>query len=130
MKKVLSFQQELRAQSIVFSSRMDSYVLAETFKYLYLLYSEKEDLLIEVDNFVFTTEAHLLPLSVSMQNSTLNASKVWCDYYKVSNNVLGGGLLVYKEEGGVVEGPKCLLVHSILLLVKHSETTLKGDLFS
>lgn len=48
--------------------RMDSYVLAETFKYLYLLFSDKEDMAIDIDNFVFTTEAHLLPLSLSVGN--------------------------------------------------------------
>ncbi|XP_003727929.2 ER degradation-enhancing alpha-mannosidase-like protein 3 [Strongylocentrotus purpuratus] len=45
--------------------RMDSFVLAETFKYLYLLFAEPKDLAINVDNYLFTTEAHLLPLSLS-----------------------------------------------------------------
>jgi AcrR family transcriptional regulator len=44
---------------------MDSFVLAETFKYLYLLFSDKEDLLLDVNDYVFTTEAHLLPLFLS-----------------------------------------------------------------
>ena len=45
--------------------RFDSYVLSETFKYLYLLFSEDKDLLIDIDSFVFTTEGHLLPLSLA-----------------------------------------------------------------
>ncbi|XP_040574557.1 ER degradation-enhancing alpha-mannosidase-like protein 3 [Lepeophtheirus salmonis] len=45
--------------------RMDSFVLAETFKYLYLLFAEDADLPVEIDDFVFTTEAHLLPLSLA-----------------------------------------------------------------
>merc|ERR1719219_2935159 len=45
--------------------RMDSFVLAETFKYLYLLFSEEEDMIIDIDSFVFTTEGHLLPLSLA-----------------------------------------------------------------
>ncbi|XP_035232820.1 ER degradation-enhancing alpha-mannosidase-like protein 3, partial [Stegodyphus dumicola] len=45
--------------------RMDSFVLAETLKYLYLLFANKEELTVEVDDFVFTTEAHLLPLSLA-----------------------------------------------------------------
>jgi ER degradation enhancer, mannosidase alpha-like 3 len=45
--------------------RMDSFVLSETFKYLYLLFSQPEDLPLQVDDFVFTTEAHLLPLSLA-----------------------------------------------------------------
>lgn len=44
---------------------MDSFVLSETFKYLYLLFSQQEDLPLQVDDFVFTTEAHLLPLSLA-----------------------------------------------------------------
>ncbi|RWS28702.1 ER degradation-enhancing alpha-mannosidase-like protein 3 [Leptotrombidium deliense] len=47
--------------------RMDSFVLAETLKYLYLLFASKQDLVIDLDDFVFTTEAHLLPLSLSLQ---------------------------------------------------------------
>lgn len=45
--------------------QMDSFVLSETFKYLYLLFSHPEDLPLQVDDFVFTTEAHLLPLSLA-----------------------------------------------------------------
>ncbi|XP_064616048.1 ER degradation-enhancing alpha-mannosidase-like protein 3 [Liolophura sinensis] len=54
--------------------QMDSYVLAETFKYLYLLFAEKDDLLFDVDEFLFTTEAHLLPLSLSIVNKTTPGS--------------------------------------------------------
>lgn len=50
--------------------RMDSFVLAETFKYLYLLFSEEEDLLLNLNQFIFTTEAHLLPLSLTLYNFT------------------------------------------------------------
>ncbi|XP_030391133.1 ER degradation-enhancing alpha-mannosidase-like protein 3 isoform X3 [Gopherus evgoodei] len=45
--------------------RMDSFFLAEMFKYLYLLFSEKRDLPLDIDDYIFTTEAHLLPLSLS-----------------------------------------------------------------
>ena len=51
---------------------MDSYVLAETFKYLFLLFANEEDLLLDMDDFVFNTEAHLLPLSLANLNTTLN----------------------------------------------------------
>ena len=47
------------------ADRLDSFVLAETLKYLYLLFSEERDLPIKMDEFIFTTEAHLLPLSLS-----------------------------------------------------------------
>ena len=51
---------------------MDSFFLAETFKYLYLLFVEDEDILVNVDDYVFTTEAHLLPLSLSIYSSHFN----------------------------------------------------------
>lgn len=35
--------------------RMDSFVLAETFKYLYLLFADKADVPLAIDQFIFTT---------------------------------------------------------------------------
>ncbi|XP_073242535.1 ER degradation-enhancing alpha-mannosidase-like protein 3 [Porites lutea] len=55
--------------------RMDSFVLAETFKYLYLLFTEKEDLVFNLNQFVFTTEAHILPLSLSIMAVNESASQ-------------------------------------------------------
>lgn len=55
---------------------MDSFVLAETFKYLYLLFTEKEDLVFNMNRFIFTTEAHLLPLSLSTITVNESASQV------------------------------------------------------
>lgn len=43
---------------------MDSFVLSETFKYLYMIFSEPSDLLFNPDDYVLTTEAHFLPLSI------------------------------------------------------------------
>uniref|UniRef100_A0A8C4R6P3 alpha-1,2-Mannosidase n=1 Tax=Eptatretus burgeri TaxID=7764 RepID=A0A8C4R6P3_EPTBU len=57
--------------------RMDSFFLAEMFKYLYLLFTEEADLGIDLDNYIFTTEAHLLPLSLSVGsrfNISLNST--------------------------------------------------------
>jgi mannosidase alpha-like ER degradation enhancer 3 len=51
-------------------SRMDSFLLSETLKYLYLLFTNKEDLLINLQDFVFTTEAHILPLALSNWNGS------------------------------------------------------------
>uniref|UniRef100_A0A094ZPG7 alpha-1,2-Mannosidase n=1 Tax=Schistosoma haematobium TaxID=6185 RepID=A0A094ZPG7_SCHHA len=51
--------------------QFDSFVLAETFKYLYLLFAEPSDIPIKVDDYVFTTEAHLLPLSLSRQRYSI-----------------------------------------------------------
>lgn len=50
--------------------RMDSFVLAETFKYLFLLFANKEDLILNVDEFIFTTEGHLLPLTLAVQKNS------------------------------------------------------------
>lgn len=48
--------------------RMDSFVLAETFKYLYLLFDSTPHRYMDIDQFVFTTEAHLLPLNLLLFN--------------------------------------------------------------
>lgn len=50
--------------------RMDSFFLAEMFKYLFLLFAEADDLPFDVEDYIFTTEAHLLPLSLSIASRT------------------------------------------------------------
>ncbi len=47
---------------------MDSFVLAETFKYLYLLFDSIPHRFMDIDQFIFTTEAHLLPLNLLLFN--------------------------------------------------------------
>ncbi|KAK5642770.1 hypothetical protein RI129_008937 [Pyrocoelia pectoralis] len=49
--------------------RMDSFVLAETFKYLYLLFADPEDLILNLEEFLFTTEGHLLPLTLASHSN-------------------------------------------------------------
>ncbi|CAK1588810.1 unnamed protein product [Parnassius mnemosyne] len=49
----------------VHEDRMDSFVLAETFKYLYMLFGEDRDLPVKLEDYVLTTEAHFLPLSLA-----------------------------------------------------------------
>ncbi|KAI1715825.1 glycosyl hydrolase family 47 domain-containing protein [Ditylenchus destructor] len=44
--------------------QMESFVLAETFKYLYMIFAEPSDLIFDPDNYVLTTEAHFLPLTI------------------------------------------------------------------
>lgn len=54
--------------------RMDSFVLAETLKYLFLLFADPDELVLDLDEFIFTTEAHLLPLSLATHsNSSKNS---------------------------------------------------------
>uniref|UniRef100_A0A8C5CM66 alpha-1,2-Mannosidase n=1 Tax=Gadus morhua TaxID=8049 RepID=A0A8C5CM66_GADMO len=52
--------------------RMDSFFLAEMFKYLFLLFADTEDLPFDVEDYIFTTEAHLLPLSLSVAPSSIS----------------------------------------------------------
>ncbi|KAM4720098.1 ER degradation-enhancing alpha-mannosidase-like protein 3 isoform 1-T3 [Anableps anableps] len=54
--------------------RMDSFFLAEMFKYLYLLFSEKSQLPINIDDYIFTTEAHLLPVSLSTTQASVQTN--------------------------------------------------------
>jgi len=44
--------------------KMDSFFLAETLKYLFLLFEEEKKLAFDLDKYVFSTEAHPLPLHV------------------------------------------------------------------
>ncbi|VDN99007.1 unnamed protein product [Rodentolepis nana] len=70
------------------SDRMDSFVLAETFKYFYLLFSDPKELPINVDEYVFTTEAHILPIGLPRTNPpvlNLNA-KSSADELSISSN--------------------------------------------
>lgn len=54
---------------------MDSFFLAEMFKYLYLLFSEKNQLHFDIDEYIFTTEAHLLPVSLSTSQPPLSGQQ-------------------------------------------------------
>lgn len=52
---------------------MDSFFLAEMFKYLFLLFADPEDLPFDVEAYIFTTEAHLLPLSLSVAPNSMTS---------------------------------------------------------
>ncbi|VDK69408.1 unnamed protein product [Litomosoides sigmodontis] len=51
-------------RSMNHEDRMDSFVLSETLKYLYMIFTDSSDLPIDLDNYVLTTEAHFIPLSI------------------------------------------------------------------
>lgn len=54
--------------------RMDSFVLSETIKYLFLIFADPSEIILDLDDFIFTTEAHLLPLSLGqLTNATATA---------------------------------------------------------
>ncbi|XP_072429768.1 ER degradation-enhancing alpha-mannosidase-like protein 3 isoform X1 [Chiloscyllium punctatum] len=65
--------------------RMDSFFLAEMFKYLYLLFAEKDDVLFDVEDYIFTTEAHLLPLWLST-NFSKNRNNQTAGYIDLDDN--------------------------------------------
>ncbi|XP_012495417.1 PREDICTED: ER degradation-enhancing alpha-mannosidase-like protein 3 [Propithecus coquereli] len=74
--------------------RMDSFFLAEMFKYLYLLFADKEDIIFDIEDYIFTTEAHLLPLWLSTTNqniskkNTVSRGDLGSDGHPLSNQLL------------------------------------------
>lgn len=51
----------------VHEDKMASFVLAETLKYLYLLFSKDNETYVDLDQFIFSTEGHLLPINLSLK---------------------------------------------------------------
>uniref|UniRef100_A0A9R1SBZ4 alpha-1,2-Mannosidase n=2 Tax=Cyprinus carpio TaxID=7962 RepID=A0A9R1SBZ4_CYPCA len=66
--------------------RMDSFFLAEMFKYLFLLFAEEEDLPFNVEDYIFTTEAHLLPLSLSTASNSQATIKLTFLRYELDDS--------------------------------------------
>lgn len=59
----------------VHDDKMSSFVLAETLKYLFLLFSNDNETHVDLDRFIFSTEGHLLPIELNlMQPKTKSAS--------------------------------------------------------
>lgn len=54
--------------------RMDSFVLSETLKYLFLMFADPSEIALDLDTFIFTTEAHLLPLSLGQLGNLTTTS--------------------------------------------------------
>ena len=81
---------------------MDSFFLAEMFKYLYLIFAENDDLTIDPEKYVFTTEAHLLPLSLStFSNHTERSGFIdvyYCHQYFLSPKLPAVGILINPKE--------------------------------
>lgn len=59
---------------------MDSFVLAETFKYLFLLFADESELVLDLNEFLFTTEAHLFPLTLARSSNNLTIFSVCLIY--------------------------------------------------
>ncbi|KAG8835874.1 alpha mannosidase-like protein [Serendipita sp. 399] len=80
--------------------RMESFVLSETLKYLYLLFDESNPLASTDSNIVFTTEGHILTLNNThlrpMSRSRRLARKyenLTCPVYELYSNELSTGAL-------------------------------------
>lgn len=71
---LLSFSISRDAIQPVF--RMDSFVLSETLKYLYMIFTDSSDLPIDLDNYILTTEAHFIPLSIGDTDNSEKVSSV------------------------------------------------------
>ncbi|XP_016080136.1 PREDICTED: ER degradation-enhancing alpha-mannosidase-like protein 3 isoform X3 [Miniopterus natalensis] len=66
--------------------RMDSFFLAEMFKYLYLLFADKEDIIFDIEDYIFTTEAHLLPLWLSTTNQSISKKNTTSEYVELDDS--------------------------------------------
>ncbi|XP_036198333.1 ER degradation-enhancing alpha-mannosidase-like protein 3 isoform X3 [Myotis myotis] len=66
--------------------RMDSFFLAEMFKYLYLLFADKEDIIFDIEDYIFTTEAHLLPLWLSTTNHSVSKKSTTSEYIELDDS--------------------------------------------
>ncbi|XP_057583302.1 ER degradation-enhancing alpha-mannosidase-like protein 3 isoform X4 [Hippopotamus amphibius kiboko] len=66
--------------------RMDSFFLAEMFKYLYLLFADKEDIIFDIEDYIFTTEAHLLPLWLSTTNQRISKKNTTSEYTELDDS--------------------------------------------
>ncbi|XP_058524922.1 ER degradation-enhancing alpha-mannosidase-like protein 3 isoform X2 [Ochotona princeps] len=66
--------------------RMDSFFLAEMFKYLYLLFAEKEDIIFDIEDYIFTTEAHLLPLWLSTSKHSVPRRNTTSEYTELDDS--------------------------------------------
>ncbi|XP_071988362.1 mannosyl-oligosaccharide 1,2-alpha-mannosidase IB-like [Engystomops pustulosus] len=64
---------DVYSSSPTYDDVQQSFFLAETLKYLYLLFSSDD--LLPLDNWVFNTEAHPLPV-IRLANSTLPGNQV------------------------------------------------------
>uniref|UniRef100_A0A674IHQ0 alpha-1,2-Mannosidase n=2 Tax=Terrapene triunguis TaxID=2587831 RepID=A0A674IHQ0_9SAUR len=80
--------------------RMDSFFLAEMFKYLYLLFADKEDMVFDIEDYIFTTEAHLLPLWLSTTNQTMSKKNTIMYQYETLI------LTIFGREESFGSGPK------------------------
>ncbi|CAB3401192.1 unnamed protein product [Caenorhabditis bovis] len=94
--------------------QMESFVLSETFKYLYMIFSEPSDLIFDPDHYVLTTEAHFLPISMgsteNIQRKMVLRSDTKTDEFVCANPIDFTKLPTEREEAQLIrEKTKMLL---------------------
>lgn len=101
----LSGIQDLRTNKR--DDRMESFMLSETLKYLYLLFDEENPLHSDDSNYVFTTEGHILTLNLNQMKPPSPARKKLrtidahqCPAYTPFITVYDN----YKKTSGLVQG--------------------------
>uniref|UniRef100_A0AC35UFL3 Alpha-1,2-Mannosidase n=1 Tax=Rhabditophanes sp. KR3021 TaxID=114890 RepID=A0AC35UFL3_9BILA len=70
----------------VHEDSMESFFLAETVKYLYMIFAEPGDMIFDPDVYVLTTEAHFLPLTMGINSD--KPRKIFLDRDEVMNDDL------------------------------------------
>ena len=73
---------------------MESFWLAETLKYLYLTLDESDPPLLSLDEYVFNTEAHPLPLEGSLADIAASHAYETSPYTALSNLTLDSRIQV------------------------------------
>lgn len=116
--------------------QMESFVLSETFKYLYMIFSDPDDLIFDPDNYVLTTEAHFLPLSIGQLDGLTSQRRVMLrsdDFQSKKNYVCANPLDVTqlpteREEAMLIrERTKTLLKELKILHAQNGQQLPKGE---
>lgn len=73
---------------------MESFWLAETLKYLYLTLDDSNPQLVSLDEYVFNTEAHPLPIEGSLADIAAGSSYEQIAYKGLTNTTLDARIKV------------------------------------
>ena len=76
--------------------KMESFWLAETLKYLYLTLDDSEPPLLSLDEYVFNTEAHPLPIQSSLADAASEHEYEGPPYIGLANTTLDARIEVRK----------------------------------
>ena len=101
-------------------NRMESFVIGETLKYLYLLFDSKDELLLHTNlmsnkNWVFSTEAHPLWYNHKLTPSYMNSSKDADEVYNFRNPLYKRFLSMIKSEERLINSNEAVYFRNITL---------------